>query len=591
MRNGTLSRRSTFRCLLLIPLAAVGALGTACRAPSRDPAPRAPAGDYVIGVSPFIPQKKVAAVRSTLYRLILDKVSVGSHIAVFDAYHLSRITDLLIPQDDAFNSIKIRTRKFARNLGEIQRFLDASAGAAGEGEADGRIRWPEFLDLVANSRRGNSTPATVVLLGGPLYLDTKDARFSMTDGRYPSDDHLCVGRAESVFGVADRGAQLTRARVLLGYLVDPWVNGLHEEPVRRFWSLFIAAQGGELIAFAGDLPTVVDSLGDPASPSPWSYELHCPPNPQPAMIVGPLPPPPGPIQAALRIGIRWSCLHCDLDLYSRPSAGAAELFYRNQKTAEGVYLKDYLTSPMPANDFEWIEYRKPVDLSKVEAAVNFYAGHSPGGVPGEVLVQSGGASYLGKFRIEAEEGNQGGEREQRASSPNWTVLKIGALVGAAGNRQSTVRVTTGPGRSTGPMPPAGPTPPVFPGWPPSDDWRGVPPEPRTSGPARRVRILSPRDGSTIRVPAGISGPVQHPVEGDVLGYGQAAIGRLHLIVEVQIYTNQWFPEGIAEVRGDGTWRVQTAHFGGSHHIVQATLKDGNGNEIDTQEVTVTVVNN
>lgn len=582
--------RQTLRSLiqswsLLTLLAVACAPGAACR--HGETSPRANAGDLIIGVSPFLPEAEVPVVRSALFRMILEKAPSGSRITVFDAYHLSRITDFRIPPGEAFNRLKIRTKHLGRNLREIQKFLDAlAASGTGDGDMDGRIRAPQFLDLVAGSRPEDLPPTTVVLLGGALYLDPRDGRFSMESGRYPTDGHLCVAREESVFGVADRRGQLKGTRVHYAYLGAPWINDLHEEPVRRFWSLFTAQQGGELVTFAADLPTVVDRMGEPAVHSPWSYELRCPEQPKPEMmtvrrpvIAGPdlwnaelSVSPPGQTRGPLKIGIRWSCLACDLDLYSRPAAGAAELFYRNPKTAEGVYFKDYLTSPTPVNALESIEYLEPVDLAKVAAAVNFYGGQSAGGISGEVRVQTVEGTYGGEFRIEAAEGNRGGESGNRAGSRHWTVLDIGALVGLEKDRR--------PAGQDERSEPALEEPPAA----PSTKQQAF----RDTGPARGVRILSPQDGSTIRA-GEAPGPVPHPVDGDVYGFDQAEIRRFGLTVEVEILTNQSWPQGIAEVRENGTWRLPTAWFGSSRHIVRAVLKDGNGNEIHAHEISVTVV--
>ena len=66
----------------------------------------------------------------------------GRHVTVFDGYNLSRI-----------DRLEIRPKHLARNLAEIQKFLDASAGNA---EADGRIRTPQLLDLIVDSPSAGS---------------------------------------------------------------------------------------------------------------------------------------------------------------------------------------------------------------------------------------------------------------------------------------------------------------------------------------------------------------------------------------------------------------------------------------------------
>jgi hypothetical protein len=286
---------------------------------------------------------------------------------------------------------------------------------------------------------------------------------------------------------------------------------------------------------------------------------------------------PGSPEGSLKIGIRWTCLSCDLDLYSRPAAGREEIFYGNPRTEEGVYFKDFRTSPAAVNRFEWIEYLEPVDLSEVEAAVNFYGGQSPGGVSGEVWVQSGESLHRGEFEIEASEGNQGDESQSRATSLHWTVLDIGSIVEAEDVQQTVPESKSSDSLSEQPDEPNSGV---------RGSGRESPPEPI---PERRVQIILPKDGSKIRGSRTVSGPTQHPVEGVTYGYDQDDIERLGLVVEVSIFTNQWFPQGLVEVRSDGTWRLPTAYFGGMEHTVRAVLKDQNGIEIHSHEVRVTVI--
>lgn len=573
----------------ILPLAALASACTADPQGKADPPPAA-AAEIVIGLSPFIPETEARAVLEGVFRVILEEVPSGGRVTVFDAYHLKQVTDFTIPPGRAFDQAKARVRYLERNLRAIRSFLGARPAFPGDGGPDGRIQAPQFLDLVAGSRTGDALDSTVVLIGGPLYLDDRDGRFSMAGGRIPKDVDLCVERKDSVFGVADRGGQLRGARVHYAYLGDPWISDVHEAPVRRFWSLFVERQGGELVAFTGDLATVVDRALTPSKGhSAARHHLDC--SLQAAAESRTLPPwpghdlpiprtPPAARRTTLMIGIRWSCLGCDLDLYSRSAPGAGELFYGNPRTAEGVYFKDYRTSPTPVEGFEWIEYLEPVDLAEVEAAVNFYDGRSPSGVSGEVRVVVGEDVYRKEFEIEASDGNRGARTEGRAGSPHWAVVDVAELVGLSGERRAVVE----PPPSEVPAPGGG-----YPG--------GLAPEPRAartrpSGDAvagRGVRILLPRGDAPIRAHGGTSGPFSHPVEGDVYGFSQSEIGDFGLTVEVDILTDRWYPQGIAIVRDDGTWRLPNGWFGGARHVVRATLKDRDGDAVHSCELNVTVV--
>lgn len=112
---------------------------------------------------------------------------------------------------------------------------------------------------------------------------------------------------------------------------------------------------------------------------------------------------------------------------------------------------------------------------------------------------------------------------------------------------------------------------------------GSRPDYRHTGAARGVRILSPKEGSTIRG-GNAPGPVPCPIEGDVYGFNQAEIQRFGLTVEVSVVTSAEFEQGIAEVHDDGTWRLPTVWLGGATHTIRAVLKDSNGNKISSHEV-------
>jgi hypothetical protein len=106
---------------------------------------------------------------------------------------------------------------------------------------------------------------------------------------------------------------------------------------------------------------------------------------------------------------------------------------------------------------------------------------------------------------------------------------------------------------------------------------------------RLIRILEPKDGDRIILGDEESMPAQRPVRGDVVGFTRDEIETFELVVEVSIKTDKWYPQGIARVLSDGTWRIRSAHFGGADHLIKAALKDKNDNEIASDTVKVTIV--
>ena len=72
--------------------------------------------------------------------------------------------------------------------------------------------------------------------------------------------------------------------------------------------------------------------------------------------------------------IKWSA-DCDIDLYARSNAGADWLYFGNARTRDGFFNRDFQTATGPAQ-WEFIEFR-PIDLTKVNVAINLYAGDLP----------------------------------------------------------------------------------------------------------------------------------------------------------------------------------------------------------------------
>ncbi len=99
---------------------------------------------------------------------------------------------------------------------------------------------------------------------------------------------------------------------------------------------------------------------------------------------------------------------------------AETLFFQHTRSPEGYYFKDHRSSP--GREYEFIEFESPVDVRKVRAFVNFYAGSCPGGPQGEVRIEFLNRIYTGTFAIASSEGNQG--RSGPSQSDFWTQIPI-----------------------------------------------------------------------------------------------------------------------------------------------------------------------
>ena len=414
-------------------------------ATARNSAAEIPAGsEYVVGISPFLDKSVKDVIYRGLVRLLVEDLPLNSKLRVYDAFELKSITELSVPNAEAFKSPKTRANQFAPAIRDVKLFLAEEHAKPTNSHLsfEGAIRLPQFLDFLSENLRKTGLSPAVLLIGSPLYQDPKEPGFSMVDGYFPSDGHLHASREQSVFGfVKDAGPALP-LNVHWVYFGDPWVSDLHRERVTRFWSLYLERRAAQLATFTGDLPTAMQSFREGAKPSPrgwtaameskiemlrvsrnveitdWLTRDDLPDRapPAPAIRLGPM-----------KIGIRWAP-NIDLDLYATPAPGGDTLFFQHVRSPMGYYYKDHRSSP--GKEYEFIVFEAPVDVRELEVFVNFYKGYCPGGPRGEVRIEFDGRIYSAPFSIPAERGNLG--RSGAAAQEFWTripvqeVLKIAA---------------------------------------------------------------------------------------------------------------------------------------------------------------------
>lgn len=429
-------------------------LGWLCL-PGRTVAESPPAGHdaaprYVLGLSPFLDR----SVKDDLYRQIvgflLEDLPLSSSLWICDAYHLQTITRMDIPDIGAFRSAKTRASQFKDPIRKLKEFLatDLARPAAPVPVPPQAVRFPQFMDFVGENLGGSQRTTVVLVLGSPLYIDAKEPNFSMVDGYFPSDGHLLASRGASVFGLEGRTHKLDDVVVHFGWFGDPWVSEVHLDRVRRFWTLYLQEQGAQLATFCGDLPTVF-RLARPDAPLAESRPPRLELDSSRSKIemlritrtVGSQdwitrdalsqarPAPPTNTVGVMKIGIRWQG-NLDLDLYARPTREGETLFFDHTRSPEGYYFKDHRSSP--DREYEFIEFESPVDVTRAEAMINFYAGAAPGGPSGEIRIEFENKIYSGRFLLPADHGNQGRSGQTQASF--WTVVDIPSLLRLAPQR-------------------------------------------------------------------------------------------------------------------------------------------------------------
>lgn len=398
----------------------------AIRAEAGESAARkAPAGKYIIGLSPYLADTAKDGAYRHIVRLLVEDMPLNSSLWIYDAYHLSTVAHVEIPEVRAFESSRTRVNQFKDGLLSLKRFL-ATSHAKPEVRGlrfDEAMRLPQFLRFVSENLVDTNQPPVVIVMGSPLYMDEKEPSFSMMEGYFPSDGHLLAASDKSVYGVKDRPQALSGVVVHFAYFGDPWLSELQHEKIARFWGLFIQQQGGRLATFSGDLPTVFNAIRSGSTPGQLAAlaEGIDPAKTKIEMVrvsraVGTsdwitadslsniYTNPPSTTVGPMKIGIRWKG-SIDLDLYARPQGEAETLFFQHNRSAAGYYYKDHRSSP--DREYEFIEFVEPVDVQQVEASINFYQGKAAEGPSGEIRIEFDGRIYTDQFAIVSRRGNQG----------------------------------------------------------------------------------------------------------------------------------------------------------------------------------------
>lgn len=222
-----------------------------------------------LGLTHYSPDDR-PRIERFVFQLVLERASGGSEIIVSDAYQLQTIARFEIPKL-RFDTVAARARILRRDLATLKAWFNVDPPNQIPQSLRGRARArPEWFDYLA--KQPTNQLRAILLIASPLTA-TKEESFSMEGGRYPSDGHLLVGRRQSVFGTADREGQLRVSAVHWIFPENVWQNSIHEERVRRFWSMFVSRQGGLLVTFGVDLNGALDRLMRPDLPAVGEFTI------------------------------------------------------------------------------------------------------------------------------------------------------------------------------------------------------------------------------------------------------------------------------------------------------------------------------
>ncbi len=411
------------------------------------------AKDLVIGLSPF--QEPAAAevqVKSVL-QFLTSSLEPGDSAMLFDAYHIRTLGNFIVPNKSAYRHPKAKIQANSKAVKNLLNFAKQARKPQGGNEPSvtGAIRWPQALRFI-----GENYPAAkgsdLILLGSPIYDDPNEKLFNMSGYLIPGDGHLIHARNATPYGIKGQESLLSKWRVHLGFSNRNWQrdenHGFH---VQRLWTLHVEKQGGALVSFTNDLPTLFHRVQSRALSPKHSYELQKTAKLEMILLNKPRveqdisiyerplskePPAEDLVRRAtnVEVGITWDCSWCDLDLYVRPGPSAKTLSFQTMQSEAGKYFKDWQRSPRATNGYETVVLDGVVDMTTLFLAVNIYGGRTEDGVHGELRISLDGETYASAFHLQARIGNVGAEREQvlqtgQAPSHFWLVIDPLEVIG------------------------------------------------------------------------------------------------------------------------------------------------------------------
>ena len=129
----------------------------------------------IVGLSPFLDRAVKDDVYRRLVTLLVQELPGGASLGIYDAYDLRTVAQVEIPTARPFQNERTRVNQFQGSIRQLREFLakDPGTGTNGPAPISGGIRVPQFIDFVRENLLHDSSSATVLLFGNPLYVDPK----------------------------------------------------------------------------------------------------------------------------------------------------------------------------------------------------------------------------------------------------------------------------------------------------------------------------------------------------------------------------------------------------------------------------------
>jgi len=398
--------------------------------------------NYIVGVTPFYGEETKEQIEDFLLKLLLERIPVGSDIALYNAYSLEHVADVEIPDHEYYAKLKGRIKRLKPAMLDIRRFLKNSKA---DPDKTGEIDVPGFIQHLA--QMGNENRDTsLIIIGGMLY--DMHTHFSMAENFYPADAHLFGNPVDTVYStehIQDRLKGFDVSWITLG---EKDGNPKHMETISRFWHLYIQRAGGAIEYLSKYLDdNALDAVVQKKYGFRPKYEMpepdedarlymyHIKPVDREEWIRQPAnttPPPSSAVSGKMKIGLKWVNSKVDLDLYVRPETASKELYYRNVREPYGIFFKDIIEGN--PSSFEYVDVTKPFHTDEIHIGVNLFRNRAVSEKTQEfqLMLFINGEKYEKTFSFPLSlPGNRGRDKETRNTSPHWVVIKASDLLPSA----------------------------------------------------------------------------------------------------------------------------------------------------------------
>jgi hypothetical protein len=399
----------------------------------------AEAKDYAVVIAPALPLETRRAIAENTVSFVLgDCIRPGDRILIIDGKDRQLVTTFEVPPSDTYKHQSARKAILRRATDEFLGYIRK--------ESQGTLSVPRLLDGTSAIRVApDATDDTDILMVADALHSDSDERFSMDNGRVPSDGHLHAKIEASPFG-HDGTQPLRKTRVSWITAGSVWKGDLHERKVMRFWAAYVEKRGSKLISFTSDMKATFKSLCSSNLPAIEAVppvdvgtrltmdavrrdaeeveagSIFSKPPTQAAVIPSP--------KARLRIGLQWEGGgRADVDLYAKSRTSKEWIYFGREKTVEGNFFKFTGAPSKPTKGFEYIEFTQVPELRDLEIAVNFYEGQVPGGPKGRILFEVDRAVYPVEFHIRNAVGNKGvGYPDKMGRNSAWVMINAADVI-------------------------------------------------------------------------------------------------------------------------------------------------------------------